>query len=593
MFLKKYQRRKNGKRHTYWGLVESYRTPRGPRHRVVAYLGELDESHKEGWAQLAKKLDNKPMPIVHPTLFDSSPESVDVPEKVSVKIDEGCVESTKDFGDVWLGLYLWQTLKLDKLFKKILPSGKEDIEWDLMVLILAMARFCEPSSELHIEDTWYPRTALSEMVGIPADKVYVQRLYRTLDVIHPHKEAVEKHLKKRLGELFDTKHDLLLYDVTSTYFEGEAKSNHQAKRGYSRDKRPDCKQVCIGLVVTPEGFPLGYEVFDGNRTDVTTVEDIVESMEAKYGKARRIWVMDRGMVNEDNLAFIRGRGGFYLVGTPRSALQKYEKELTESDWTSVYEDVEVKLCPSPEGEETYVLCRSQDRAKKEKGIHDRFSKRIEEGLQSLERRLKKAKKRTNRSQVERQIGRLLQRNSRAAGKYVIHVKKDPLRKGHLKLDWKCKKEWSEWARLSEGAYLLRTNLNKRNPKELWKTYIQLVDVEEAFRTIKTELNLRPIYHQKKERVQAHILVAFLSYVMWKTLQKWMENSGLGRGVRTVLEEFARIKCCEIILPTDTGRQIQLRCITKPDECQEILLRHLKVKFPARLGRPKWRQVVKA
>ena len=290
-------------------------------------------------------------------------------------------------------------------------------------------------------------------------------------------------------------------------------------------------------MVTPEGFPLGYEVFDGNRNDVTTIEDIVESMENKYGRARRIWVLDRGMVNEENLEFIRERGGYYLVGTPRNALKAYEQELTQSDWTSVYEDVEVKLCPSPEGEETYVLCRSQDRAEKEKAMHERFSRRIEEGLQSLGRRLEKAKKKPNRSQVERQIGRLLQRNSRAAGKYLIQVKKDPSRKGYLKLHWNCKEEWNDWARLSEGAYLLRTNLNDRTPTELWKTYIQLVDVEEAFRTVKTELNLRPIYHHKEDRVQAHILVAFLSYVMWKTLQKWMENSGLGRGVRTVIEEF--------------------------------------------------------
>jgi transposase len=592
MFLKKYQRKKNGKSHTYWGLVESYRTPRGPRHRIVSYLGELDESHKKGWALLARTLDSQGMPIVHPTLFDPVPASEAVPDEVTVKIGGVRVETTKDFGDIWLGLHLWQTLQLDKLFKKILPRGKEDIEWDLMVLILALARFCEPSSELHVEDTWYPRTALSEMLGIGTEKVYVQRLYRTLDVLHPHKEAIEKHLKQRLGELFNTQYDLLLYDVTSTYFEGEARRNPQAKLGYSRDKRPDCKQVCLGLVVTPEGFPLGYEVFDGNRNDVTTIAEIVESMEQKYGRARRIWVLDRGMVNEGNLEFIRERGGHYLVGTPRSALKKYERELAQSDWTRVYEDVEVKLCPAPEGEETYVLCRSQDRAKKEQAMHERFSRRIEEGLLSLERRLSRAQKRPNPSQVERQVGRLLQRNSRAAGKYVIQVKKDPMRKGHLKLHWKCKKEWSDWARLSEGAYLLRTNLNNRSPEELWKTYIQLVDVEEAFRTVKTELNLRPIYHHKQNRVQAHILVAFLSYVMWKTLQKWMVSSGLGRGVRTVLEEFARIKCCEVILPTDIGQEIQLRCITKPDEGQEVLLRHLKVKFPARLGQPRWRKTCK-
>jgi transposase len=572
MFLKKQTRKKDGKNHIYWELVESYRTARGPRHRTVAYLGELEETGREGWANLCRTLDGKPLGEIQPGLFDEERKTSEpVPENVSVDIRGVRVESAKDFGDVYLALILWRTLGLDELFGKLMSGGKEAIKWPLIAAMLVIARFLRPSSELNISNTWYPRTVLPEVLGITPEKVYTQRLYRALDALHPYKEEIEKHLTSRLGELFEVKHDILLYDITSTYFEGEAKKNPQAKRGYSRDKRFDCKQVCIGLVVTEDGLPLAYEVFDGNRVDVTTIEEIVEAMEKKYGEANRVWVLDRGMVSEDNLEFIRERGGSYLVGTPRSMLRKFERELTESGWAEVYEDLEVKLCPSPEGDETFVLCRSASRTEKEKAMHERFSKRIETGLDKLGKRLEKAKRRPIRSRVERQIGRLLQKNSRAAGKYEIHVEDDPDREGHLKLTWNSREEWSNWATLSEGAYLLRTNMNEKSPEKLWKTYIQLTDAEAAFRTIKSDLAIRPIYHQTEKRVQAHILVAFLAYAMWKTLQKWMEQSGLGRGVRTVLEEFARIKCCEVVLPTSSGKEISLRCITKPDGHQQALL----------------------
>lgn len=593
MFLKKQTRKKDGKDHIYWELVESYRTARGPRHRTVAYLGELGETGREGWANLCRTLDGKPLGEVQPGLFDEERKTSEpVPENVSVDIRGVRVESAKDFGDVYLALILWRTLELDELFGKLMSGGREAIKWPLIAAMLVIARFLRPSSELNISNTWYPRTVLPEILGITPEKVYTQRLYRALDALHPHKEEIEKHLTSRLGELFEVKHDILLYDITSTYFEGEAKKNPQAKRGYSRDKRFDCKQVCIGLVVTEDGLPLAYEVFDGNRVDVTTIEEIVEAMEKKYGEANRVWVLDRGMVSEDNLEFIRERGGSYLVGTPRSMLRKFERELTESGWTEVYEDLEVKLCSFPDGNETFVLCRSASRVEKEKAMHERFSKRIEAALEKIEKRLEKAKKRPNRARTERQIGRLLGKNSRAAGKYEIVLEDDPDRKGHLKLQWSIREEWSDWASLSEGAYLLRTNMNEKSPEKLWKTYIQLTDAEAAFRTIKSDLAIRPIYHQTEKRVQAHILVAFLAYAMWKTLQKWMEQSGLGRGVRTVLEEFARIKCCEVVLPTSSGKEISLRCITKPDGHQQALLARLKIDIPLRLGSPRWRKIVK-
>jgi hypothetical protein len=348
MFLRRCNRRKNGKEHTYWALVESYRTARGSRQRVVAYLGELKDNEQNGWAQLAQRLDGKSRP--QPSLFD--PPHYDDPrddEPVEVNLKGVRLERLRDFGDVWLALGLWRLLGLDILLSDTMAEGREEISWSVVATTLTIARFCEPSSELHIEDSWYRRTALEDLLGVSPEKVHTDRLYAALDQLLPHKEAVEKHLKERLGDLFDLEYDLLLYDVTSTYFEGECKANPMAKRGYSRDKRPDCLQVCIGLVVTTDGIPLGYEVFDGNTHDSKTVEQIVTAMESKYGYANRIWVLDRGMVSENNLRFVRQRGGSYIVGTPKAMLRQFEQYLTDKDWQEVQEGVEVKLVPGPEG----------------------------------------------------------------------------------------------------------------------------------------------------------------------------------------------------------------------------------------------------
>jgi len=361
MFLKRLQRRKNGKGHTYWALVESIRTTKGSRHRVVAYLGELKKSERNGWAQLCHRLNGRARP--QPSLFD--PPHYDDPiddEPVLVKLKSIRLQRLRDFGDVWLALGLWRLLGLDQLLSHLMPPGREEVSWEQVAAILTIARFCEPSSELHIADTWYRRTALEDLLGVAVHQVHHRRLYAGLDQLLPYKEAIEQHLKERLGDLFDLDYELLLYDVTSTYFEGECKSNPMAKRGYSRDSRPDCLQVCIGLVVTTDGIPLGYEVFDGNTHDSTTVETIVQAMEGKYGRANRIWVMDRGMVSEDNLKFLRERGGSYIVGTPKAMLRRFEQYLTEKDWHEVQAGVEVKLVPGPDGEETFVLARSADPA---------------------------------------------------------------------------------------------------------------------------------------------------------------------------------------------------------------------------------------
>jgi transposase len=522
-------------------------------------------------------------------LFDDTDPSDPVPEKVEVLVREARVERTRDFGDLYLGLLLWQTLELDKLLDRKIERGRSLIPWPLMATVSTLARFCEPSSELHIADTWYLRTALDDLLGIPGYLVNTQRLYRTHDALLPHKEAIETHLKKRFATLFDTGYDLLLYDVTSTYFEGEALRNPQARRGYSRDHRPDCKQVCIGLVVTREGLPVAYDVFEGNRHDSKTLQEIVEAMEERHGQADRIWVLDRGMVSDENIAFLHERNGRYIVGTPKSMLREFEKELLEKAWTEVETGVEVRLCPGPKGHETFIVCRSLARREKERAMHDRFEKRIEDDLTRLAGRLERCKKKPNRSQVERQIGRILGRNSRAAGLFDIKVReiqRDDV-KGHLEVTWKKKEAWRDWARLSEGCYVLRTNLTDWKAEDLWKSYIQLTQAESAFRTQKSELHLRPIWHHRQDRVQAHILFSFLAYAMWKTLEQWMERSGLGNGPRTVIEEFQRIKSTDVVLPTSTGRDVRIRCITKPDQAQRILLDRLGVQLPTRMGEPRW------
>src|SRR6516225_2852196 len=386
MFLKRCERRKSGKKHTYWVLVESYRTPRGSRHRVVAYLGQLSRGESSGWAQLGRTLSGKRRTRPQPSLFD--PPHYDEPdddEPVLVKLKDIHLERLRGFGDVWLACGLWRLLELDVLLARIMPRGREEIPWPQMAAILTIARLCEPSSELHIEDTWYRGTALDDLLGIPDEKVNTDRLYAGLDHLLPHKDELEQHLRQRLGDLFDLKYELLLYDITSTYFEGQCPLNPLAQRGYSRDGRPDCLQVLIGLVVTEEGFPLGYEVFAGNRNDATTVDEIITAMEKKHGKADRVWVMDRGMVSEKNIARLQRSKASYIVGTPKAMLRQFERELTDNqDWHTVQEGLEVKQVSGPDAKEVFILARSADRKAKEQATHQRFLESLEHGLRQLE-----------------------------------------------------------------------------------------------------------------------------------------------------------------------------------------------------------------
>jgi transposase len=521
------------------------------------------------------------------SLFGPEDNGDPVPEVVDVELKGVRVENTRDFGDVVVGWRLWKTLGLGDLLDREIPRGTADIPWGHMACLLTLARFLEPRSERFIGEQWYRKTVLPDLLGIPADFINASRLYRTLDHLLPLKDKIEAHLKTRIGELFSPDFDLLLYDVTSTYFEGQAAANPQAQRGYSRDHRPDCKQVCIGLVATADGFPMAYEVFAGNRSDVTTLEDVVMAMEAKYGKARRIWVMDRGVVNEENLAFLRERGGWYVVGTPRGQLRNFERALVDKGWSEVQPGVEVKVVPAPEGEEAFVLCRSAARREKEKAMHGRFRARIETALGKTENRLAHAKKPVNARSLERQIGRLLGRNSRAAGAFRVEVLEAADRASGVRISWSVVPEWEAWSGLSEGCYLLRTNLLDRTPEELWRTYVQLTDVEEVFRAEKSDLHVRPIWHQREDRVQAHILFSFMAYALWKTLLAWMERSGLGRSARALLDELRAIKANDVILPTTSGRAIRLCCSTVPGAPLRVLLDRLGITLPERLGRPRW------
>ena len=592
MFLRRFDRQKNGKPHSYLGLVESYRTAKGSRQRVVAYLGELTAGEQDGWAKLGSDLNGE-VRTQRPqlTLFD--PPRRDQPgddEPVLVKLSSIRLERPRDFGDVWLAWGLWRLLGLDELLEELIEPGHETVSWGAMAAVLTVARFCEPSSELHIADTWYRRTALEELLGVMPEQVHTYRLYKTLDRLLPLKEALEKHLRERLGGLFQLKCELLLYDVTSTYFEGELKGCPMAKRGYSRDSRPDRPQVCIGLIVTEEGFPIGYEVFAGNTHDSKTVQSIVESLEKKYGTINRVWVFDRGMVSEANLKFLRERGSQYIVGTPKSMLRQFEQHLVDQDWTEAQAGVQVKLVPSPDGQETFILARSVDRRAKELAMHEKFVVRMEVGLKKIQAAAE-AGRIKNEAAAGQRLGRLKQQNSRASQAFEVTIQKlsEPRGKQRLEITWQRQAKFAEWSQLADGCYVLRSNLTGIDAATLWRRYIQLTEAEWAFRITKDELAIRPIWHHKEDRVKAHILVCFLAYVMWKTLAGWMQKAGLGDAPRTLIEELAKLKSGDVVLRAGSAadgadRQIALRCVTEPDRAQAVLLQRLGLTLPRRLRR---------
>jgi len=575
MYLRHTIRKKDGKVHRYWRLVRSVRVGRRVIQQTVAHLGELDEHGRLEARALARHLIGAPEQA---QLFDDGSREVTVP----VRLKGIRIERSRRFGDVYLALALWRGTGLAELCERLLPAGKEQVAWEKMAAVLVAARLCEPSSELHIAEDWYRRTALGDLLQLDEEQVNKDRLYRALDQLLGHKAAVEAHLSRRCGELFAIHNEVLLYDMTSTFFEGQAKANPLAQRGYSRDHRPDCKQVCIALVVTFDGFPLGYEVFSGNTHDSRTLRTIVTTMEARHGTLGRVWIGDRGMASAENLAWLRETGRRYIIGAPKSELKKFATPLAAAQgWRQIRDGVEAKLTRCPETGETVILCRSAERRSKERAIHDKFSRRIEAALTRLAARVAGAKKRRDPMPVNRQIGRILQQNQRAAARFDVRLQDDGCPAG-IRLEIELKASFDDWAALSEGAYLLRSNIADWNEQQLWKAYIQLTQAEAAFRIHKDQLNLRPIWHQRAERVQAHILVCFLAFVLWKSLEMWQQRAGLGNSPRTVLEELARIQSNDVILPTATPGEIRLRCITQPDAAQAALLDRLGISLPKRM-----------
>src|ERR1700731_711809 len=592
MFLRSHRRQKDGKEHSYWSLEEMVRTPDGPRQRTVCYLGELNDSAQARWL---KTIDvfNEQGEAQQLKLFPSHIEPpADDPQVARVVLKKVRLERTRQFGSCWLGLEIWKRLALDRFFEDAVDEHEADVPWSRVAAVLAINRLCAPGSELAIEERWYPSTALDDLLGIEEGKINDTRLYRCLDRILPHKTKLEQHLKQRYGELFAAEFDVLLYDLTSTYVEGAAEKNAMMGRGYSRDHRPDCEQMVIALIVNREGFPFSYETFAGNRADVSTMESILRMVERKYGKARRIWVMDRGIVSEENLVAIRKRGGQYLVGTPRRQMKRFEAELLKDDWTQVRADVQVKQIAIPQGEETYILCRTAGRKEKEQAIRKRFSTRMEVALQALEKSIARGRLK-DRYKMERRLGRIQARHPQVNDLFEVTLRDTP---AGVRLVWEMKEDRKAWRDLREGAYMLRTNLQADSAAELWSKYMQLTEAEASFRALKSELSIRPLFHQKEPRVKAHVMMAFLGYALWVTLKHLLKrrpaiipqpsrsevNNAQPLSAMKALALLSTLQSADIVLPTTDGREIRLRRITEPTAEQKSLLHHLGLDLPEHL-----------
>ncbi len=599
MFLRSNHRGKDGKDHTYWSLVETVRTPDGPRQKTLCYLGELNSSAQARWLRTVEVF-NEQGEVQQLKLFPSHVESLpDDPQVARVLLNKVRLERTRQFGACYLGLELWKRLELDHFFEQALDEDPADVPWSRVAALLAIHRLCAPGSELAVEQRWYPCTALDDLLAIEEGKINDTRLYRCLDRMLPHKTKLERHLKDRYGALFGTEFEVLLYDLTSTYVEGAAEKNPMPvaartgmRRGYSRDHRPDCEQMVIALIVNNEGFPFSYETFNGNRADVSTMETILRMVERKYGKARRIWVFDRGIVSEENLKAIRKREGQYLVGTPRSQMKQFEAELLKEDWTQVRPEVEVKKVAIPQGEETYILCRTAGRKEKEKAIRNRSSNSMEAALQGLEKTIATGRLK-DRNKMERRLGKIQARHPQVNDLYDVALRDTA---EGARLFWQMKEDRKKWRESREGAYLLRTNLQAETAEQLWSKYMQLTEAEASFRALKSELSIRPLFHQLETRVKAHVMVAFLGYALWVTLKHLLKRrpaivpkpsaSGVDNAQplspMRALALLSTLQSADIVLPTTDGHEIRLRRITEPAAEQKMLLHQLGISLPDHL-----------
>jgi hypothetical protein len=576
MYLRANKRIKDGKEHRYWSVEESRRLRSGRVvQRRVLYLGEINDSQQAAWRKTLEVFDEAEQRAASLSLFpEDRALPADALDGVQVKLKEMELRRPRAFGNYWLGCELWRQLGLSEFWKERLGKGREEVPWAKVLELLAVSRWVAPGSEFRLHRQGFDQSAMGDLLGTGFAVAEKDRLYRCLDRIGEHKTALFEHLRQRWQDLFQARFDVLLYDLTSTYIEGEGEEIPKAKHGYSRDHRGDCRQVVIALVVTPEGFPLAYEVLAGNTSDRTTLRGFLDKIEAQYGRARRVWVMDRGVPTEEVLEQMRGskQEVYYLVGTPRSKIQQYEKRWLELPWQKVRESVEVKLFA--EDGELYVLAKSEGRHAKERAMRRRKLARLLKTLRKLRRGA------PARDQLLLRIGAAKKEAGRAFGFVPLHLPREGKEVTRQTFSFHLDREKLQKAELRDGHYLLRSNLLGEKPEVLWELYILLTQIEAAFKTLKSELGLRPIYHQVEKRVEAHIFVAFLAYALSVTLRQRLAPCAPGLTPRAVLEKLATIQMLDVCLPTTDGRWLIMPRYTQPEPEQMLLLQQLHLVLPS-------------
>ena len=600
MFLRRYRRTKNGKTHLYYALVESVRTEAGPRQRVVAHLGELNHEQELRWQRTVRfhnqQGEDRQLRLFPDDLQVSSPDDPDI---VRINLKSVGWANPRQFGDVWLALWLWRFLKLDEILDRHVPQGKETIRPADIVALEVINGLCKPCSEFALAEHWYASTGLEDLLGIPDSAVTKDRLYRTLDQLLRAQTAIERDLEQQLGTLFRLDYSLVLYDLTSTYFEGLAAENELAQRGYSRDHRSDCKQIVVALVVTKDGFPLAHRTFAGNTQDLKTVQTIVGEIETQFGTSQRVWVMDRGMISDESLKFLGESNRRYLLATKRGELAGFQVDLGRAGWNPLPKNPQVQVKLFERESVHYLLARSRPRRRKERAIRRRQRRGLATDLKKLSA-LVDAGKLKKRDKILERVGRLKERYPKARGFVQINVTatKQP------RLEWTWDQAKYRQALATDGAYLLRSNQPGWTAAEFWKTYIQLTIVERAFRVLKSELFLRPIWHHYSGRTRAHVFVCLLAYALWKTLDHLAKRAGLMTEIRkpdlcrprsspkarpmtprAILRELRKIKIGDILMSTTDGRQLVLRRVARPGVVQARILEALKLTLPERLASP--------
>ena len=577
MFLRAKVRKKDGKQHRYFSVVENRRV--GQNHtvqRTVLYLGEINDSQEAVWRKTLQVFDETHQQYTTLSLF---PEDREIPaassDSIQVKLSEMQLRRPRVFGSCWLGCELWRQLRLEEFWEEKLAEQvqRETVSWAKVLQLLVVNRLIDPGSEFRVHRQWFDQSAMAELLQTDFAVAEKDRLYRCLDRLLEHKAALFQHLRERWQDLFQAQFDVLLYDLTSTYIEGQGEEIPKAQYGYSRDQRFDCKQLVIALVITPEGFPLAYEVLEGNTADCTTLREFLEKIESNYGQARRVWVMDRGIPTEELLEEMRSadRKIFYLVGTPRSKIRQYEKKWLDLPWQKVRESVEVKLFA--EAGELYVLAKSEGRSAKERAMRRKKLARLLRKLRAMQRSSPR------RDPLLLRIGAA--RKEAGSAFRFLHLQLPGEGQAVTRQNFQFRVDRAKLtaAELQDGHYLLRSNLAGEDPAVLWERYVQLAQIEAAFKAMKSELGVRPLYHQLGHRVEAHILVAFLAYCLLITLKNRLQVLAPGLTPKAVLEKLATIQMLDVWLPTTDGRWLVMPRFTQPETDQAILLHKLKLELP--------------